>query len=102
MKIDPNRLTAADLETTTKLDKTEKTGATDRSSGTKAASTRQQDRVEMSDDAKLMTTALEAAKNAPALRQDAIERARKLLESGELGSDSGKLADSIIDDLLKK
>jgi anti-sigma28 factor (negative regulator of flagellin synthesis) len=31
-----------------------------------------------------------------------IERMRKLLDSGELGSDSGKLADALIDHMLNK
>ncbi|MFN8057693.1 MAG: flagellar biosynthesis anti-sigma factor FlgM [Vicinamibacterales bacterium] len=59
------------------------------------------DRVDVSSDARLVSDALKAASDAPAIRQDAVERAKKKLESGELGSDPYKLADRIIDDLSK-
>jgi flagellar biosynthesis anti-sigma factor FlgM len=64
----------------------------------KAAGTR--DRVEVSPDAQLLTTALDAAQKAPAIRTELVERLKQKLNSGELGKDSHKLADRLIDDLL--
>lgn len=60
------------------------------------------DRVEVSKDAQLMTTALKAASDAPAIRQELVDRMRELLEKGDLGRDSVKLADRMIDDLLNR
>ncbi len=66
----------------------------------------QNDRVEVSDDAKkVQQVVAEAVKNAstpPAVRQDKVERARALLESGELGADHDALASAMIDDLLEQ
>jgi flagellar biosynthesis anti-sigma factor FlgM len=59
------------------------------------------DRVELSSDAGLRTAALRAASEAPAIRTDLVERMRELLDAGQVGTDSRKLADAIIDDLLK-
>jgi negative regulator of flagellin synthesis FlgM len=60
------------------------------------------DRVEVSADAQLRADALKAASAAPTVRQDKVEAARQKLAAGELGQDSGALADSLIDDLLDK
>jgi anti-sigma28 factor (negative regulator of flagellin synthesis) len=49
-----------------------------------------------------MTSALKAAQEAPAVRQDAVERAKLALEKGEIGNDSRKLADRLIDTLLNR
>jgi flagellar biosynthesis anti-sigma factor FlgM len=63
------------------------------------------DRVEVSADAKkaqgLVENAVKAVNDLPDVRADAVARGRARLESGELGADAGKLADAIIDDLLK-
>lgn len=59
------------------------------------------DRVQFSDDARLLSTAVQAAEQAPAIRQDVVERAKAKLASGEIGADPGRLADRIIDSLLK-
>ena len=63
------------------------------------------DRVDVSADAKkaqgLVADAVKAANALPDVRADAVARGRARLESGELGADAGKLADAIIDDLLK-
>ncbi len=58
------------------------------------------DRVEVSNDARLMTTALQEASKAPAIRQDVVERARQKLAAGEVGNDPLRLADRMIDSLL--
>ncbi len=58
------------------------------------------DRVEVSADARLLSSALSAAERAPEIRQDVVERARQKLEAGEIGNDPARLADRIIDSLL--
>jgi hypothetical protein len=57
--------------------------------------------VELSSDAQLVTSAVKAAEGAPAIRQDAVERARQKLMAGEIG-DPVKLADRLIDHLLER
>jgi flagellar biosynthesis anti-sigma factor FlgM len=58
------------------------------------------DRVEVSLDAQLVAAAIRAAEDAPAIRPDAVERARRAFEDGTLGKDTDRLADRIIDSLL--
>lgn len=58
------------------------------------------DRVEVSNDARLMSSALQEASKAPAIRQDVVERARQKLAAGEVGNDPLRLADRMIDSLL--
>ena len=58
------------------------------------------DRVRLSSDASLAQTALQAAGDAPAIRQDAVERARKALDAGQVGNDPARLADRLIDHML--
>ena len=60
------------------------------------------DRVEVSADAKVLADALDAAQKAPAIRTELVQRMREKLNAGELGTDSAKLADRLIDDLLDK
>ena len=60
------------------------------------------DRVELSSDARLMSSAVRAAERSPEVRQDVVERARKKMVAGELGRDVEKLADRIIDSLLSR
>lgn len=59
------------------------------------------DRVQVSDQARLLSAALQAAHEAPDAREAAIERARARRESGELGRDAERLADKLIDSLLR-
>jgi anti-sigma28 factor (negative regulator of flagellin synthesis) len=54
----------------------------------------------LSDD-ELMTAALEAIKDAERARSALVQALKRKLASGELGTDSARLADRIIDDLLK-
>jgi len=58
------------------------------------------DRVEVSRDAALVNEAVQAANQAPAIRQDKVEQAKKALADGTLGADAGALADAIIDRML--
>jgi flagellar biosynthesis anti-sigma factor FlgM len=60
------------------------------------------DRVELSSDAQLVTQAVKAAGDTPAIRQDVVARARQKLMAGQVGSDSLKLADRLIDHLLER
>jgi len=60
------------------------------------------DRVELSSDAQLVKQAVKAASDSPVIRQDAVERARQKLEAGQVGSDTLKLADRLIDHLLER
>jgi negative regulator of flagellin synthesis FlgM len=82
-------------------------GAVDRSEAGRAndraqnqAKAAKADRVEVSPDAALLNSALQAANDVPAIRQDKVEAARKALDSGKLGADSAKLADALIEHLM--
>lgn len=103
MKIDGTRQTqdteaadAANAAKRTTLDQAVKRSGTDKT----AAPSR--DRVEVSADAKLLTAAFDAAQKAPEVRTELVERLRQKLNAGEIGNDSGRLADRMIDDLLGK
>jgi flagellar biosynthesis anti-sigma factor FlgM len=58
------------------------------------------DRVELSQEAALAGSAIKAATDSPDVRPDVVERMKKALAAGELGSDSQKLAESLIDRML--
>ena len=60
------------------------------------------DRVEVSDDARLLGKAVDAASKAPEIRQDVVDRAKAKLAAGEIGNDADRLADRLIDSLLSK
>src|SRR5690242_17713905 len=100
MKIEGNRQTqdtqATEQSQRTNADVAAKRSATDK---TQTTST---DRVEMSADAQLMTSALNASQKTPAIRTELVERLREKFNAGEIGNDSGRLADRLIDDLLNK
>ena len=101
MKIDGNR-TAQDTEATRSTEAAQKVNekrVAKKSDQPGAAGT---DKVEVSSDAKLMAAALKASSEAPAVRSDVVEAMKKKLEAGEIGNDAGRLADRIIDDLLKE
>lgn len=70
--------------------------ADSRSAGVRAEG----DRVEVSADARLLSSAVSAAEQAPEIRQDVVERMRQKLAAGEIGSDPIRLADRLIDSLL--
>jgi len=58
------------------------------------------DRLEVSKDAQLVSTALKTASTTPDIRPEAVERARKALEAGKVGTDTQALADRMLDSLL--
>ena len=74
-------------------------GRTGRSDQTQGAATT--DRVQVSDQARLLSAALQAAHEAPDASEAAIERARQKRAAGELGKDAERLADKLIDSLLR-
>ena len=100
MKIDRNRPAleneATEASKRTVADRRVQRSGVDRSSGDKS------DRVEVSSDAQLMSSAISATQSAPAIRTELVERLRQKLNAGEVGQDSGKLADRLIDDLLNR
>jgi len=103
IKIDGNRpmtdtdaTDAADAARRAANEKRVQTGGVDRPAGSS------RDRVEVSEDAQLLTTALSAAEKAPAIRTELVERLKEKLNAGEIGQDSGRLADRLIDDILDR
>ena len=60
------------------------------------------DSVRLSSDAQLATDAAKAAADAPGIRQDKVDAARKALEAGTVGNDTLSLADRMIDSLLER
>jgi flagellar biosynthesis anti-sigma factor FlgM len=60
------------------------------------------DRVEVSADAKLLSEAMKTAATTPDIRTDVVERMKQKLAAGEVGNDAGRLADRMLDSILKK
>ena len=82
----------------TQIDRAEAAKSTERAQNQAKAS--KADRVEVSSDAALMHSAVQAASDAPAVRADKVEAAKKALADGSLGADAGKLAEALIDPML--
>jgi negative regulator of flagellin synthesis FlgM len=102
MKIDGNR-SAQDLDATKSAEAAQKLA--EKRVAQKAdlpGVTPGTDKVEVSSDAQLLSAALKAATEAPGVRSDKVEAAKQKLAAGELGNDAGRLADRMIDDLLKE
>ena len=99
MKIEGNR-PGIDTSAT---EGTQKAGADQRAARTgvprPAASS---DKVEVSADAKLLAEAVKTAQADAGIRMDVVERMREKLAAGEVGNDAGRLADRMLDDILKK
>jgi len=60
------------------------------------------DSVQLSADAQLLSAALTATAETTSVRADVVEAMKVKLAAGEIGTDSGRLADRIIDDLLER
>jgi flagellar biosynthesis anti-sigma factor FlgM len=101
MKIDSNRLTQ-DTEATKSADAAQKVNEKRIAKSSDLPGAASTDKVEVSSDARLMASALKAATEPTAVRTDVVEAMKKKLAAGEIGNDSGRLADRIIDDLLKE
>ena len=99
-KIDSNRL--QDLDAAPQAEAAQKLAEKRGAKKTDAPATVTADTVEVSSDARLMSAALKAATEPTAVRTDVVERMKQKLAAGEIGNDSGRLADRIIDDLLKE
>ena len=100
MKIDGYR-PAQDTEATDASRRTAADQGVKRSGAERPAASKS-DRVEVSEGAQLLASAISAANEAPAVRTDLVERLRQKLNAGEIGNDSARLADRLIDDLLGK
>ena len=59
------------------------------------------DTVEVSADARLLSQAVKLVNDTPDIRMDVVERMREKLAAGNVGNDAGRLADRMLDDLLK-
>ena len=66
----------------------------------RSATHTQPDAVRLSPDAKLASTAVQAATRSADIRQDVVERAKQLMAGGEVGNDPHRLADALIDRML--
>lgn len=82
----------------TQVDRADAAKATERAQNQAKAA--KADRVEVSSDAALMHSAVQAANDTPAVRSDKVEAAKKALADGSLGADAGKLAEALIDHML--
>jgi flagellar biosynthesis anti-sigma factor FlgM len=99
IRIDGSRI-PGDPEVTRRLEaakQAEQTTAAAAGAGAAGAS----DRVEVSADAQLVASAIQAVHDSPDVRPEAVARGRQILAAGKLGLDPVRLADRIIDALLK-
>ena len=55
------------------------------------------DQLQLSEAAKMVRAAIEAATSLPDVRQDLVDRMRALLNEGQVGADASRLADAIIE-----
>ena len=95
MKIDQNRVNL-DPPGTVRPDP----ARDERAAAAERAAQEGTDQVRVSSTGQLAAAAAAAATAAPDVRPDAVARARELLESGKLGSDATRLAESLIDSAL--
>jgi flagellar biosynthesis anti-sigma factor FlgM len=101
MKIEgnrPNQLSRTDEAQNAQQTERTQGGRSDKTRGADAKA----DRVDVSSDAQLMSSALQQANKAPAIRQDVVERARQKLAAGEVGNDPERLAERMIDSMLSR
>jgi flagellar biosynthesis anti-sigma factor FlgM len=101
MKIDGNRL-PQDAEATKATEAAQKLAEKRIAKKSDLPGAAGTDKVEVSSDAKLMAAALKASTEPTPVRTDVVEAMKKKLAAGEIGNDAGRLADRIIDDLLKE
>jgi len=101
MKIDLNRLTQ-DTDATKGTDAARKVADRTVTKSAERTATSGADKVELSSDAKLLAADMKATTETTAVRTDVVEAMKKKLAAGEIGNDSGRLADRMIDDLLKR
>ena len=95
MRIDKNRTELEGL--TTRRPEATESGQVQ---GGERAGQAKADKVQLSSTAQLVAAATQAANDAPEVRPDVVARAKKLLESGELGADPERLANALINRAL--
>ena len=100
MKIDGNRL-AQDTDATKGTEAARKLAERFVTKTTERPAASGTDKVELSSDAKLFAAALKAT-DETSVRTEVVEQMKRKLAAGEVGNDSGRLADRILDDLLKR
>lgn len=102
MKIDNNNTNRLNGSTDA-LNQTAATNATSATGTGKApaSASPKADQLTLSPEAQLLQAATDRAIADPGIRQEIVERMRALLDSGAIGNDAGRLADAIIDDVLK-
>ncbi len=98
MKIEGNRPDADAALQRVDQAKTAKSGKS-APAGTGQAGT---DRVDVSADGQLVSSAIKAAGSAPAIRHEKVAAAKAALAEGRIGNDTLKLADKLIDHMLGK
>ena len=59
------------------------------------------DQLTLSPEAQLLQAAADAASGDPAVRSDLVARMRELLGQGRVGADATRLAEALIDDVMK-
>lgn len=101
-KIDSNRLTQQDLDATKSAEAARKIAEARVAKKNDLPGAAAGDKVEVSADAQLFAQAAKAASEPTPVRADLVEAMKQKLAAGEIGKDSGRLADRIIDDLLKE
>ena len=97
MKIEANRPRID----TTAAEEAQKVAADRRAGKVGGRPSSSSDTVEVSADAKLLSQAVKLAHDTPDIRADVVERMREKLAAGTVGNDAGRLADRMLDDLLK-
>ncbi len=101
MKIDGNR-PSDQTDSTRSTDAAQKLAEKLAAKSGDLKATSGQDTVQVSGDAKLLAAAVAATNEPTPIRTDKVEAAKQKLAAGEIGNDAGRLADRIIDDLLKE
>jgi len=84
-----------DVESSNRLDRTAEIRPAV-ASGSDASAPSSADRVQLSPEAELLKAATDAANRTPAVRQDVVDRARALMDRGQIGADPLTLADALI------
>jgi anti-sigma28 factor (negative regulator of flagellin synthesis) len=94
MKIDS---TGSNFDSAVQAARAESAKRAEAAAAGRVAEDKQADAVRVSPEAQLAAKAVAAANQPDELRADVVDRAKKLLASGELGKDANRLADAIID-----
>jgi flagellar biosynthesis anti-sigma factor FlgM len=94
LKIDSTR---TNLDPSLQSERTDSAKRAEAAAADRIAAEKRTDAVQLSPEARLTARAVAAGNQPAAVRADVVERAKKLLASGELGNDANRLADAILD-----